>query len=81
MFGEEFGLDYFQQRHTDLIRAAEHHRLVRSLEAAQQVRSQTTAPTRRILAAAGMQLVRMGNRMQEAAGDAMPAPITRRRTL
>jgi hypothetical protein len=80
MFGEEFGLDYFQQRHTDLIRAADHHRLVRSLEAAQQVQAQTT-PRRRILAAAGMQLVRVGNRMQQAAGDAMPAPMTGRRTL
>jgi hypothetical protein len=81
MFGEEFGLDYFQQRHTALIEAAEHYRLVQSLGAAQQDQLQAPAPRRRVLAVAGMQLVRVGNWMQEAAGNPMPTPNVGRRTL
>ena len=69
MFGEEFGLDYYQQRHTQLLQEVEQERLIRCLEAgrrAERGRAQRAALHWRMLAATGGQLVRLGNRMQQA---------------
>jgi hypothetical protein len=73
MFGENFGMDYYQQRHVELVQEAERARLVRFLEASR--RTQRSARARSglhqwALAAAGCQLVRLGQRMQQAAHTA-----------
>ena len=68
MFGEEFGLDYYRQRHAELVWSAERARLVRCLEASRRTerrQGQQTVLYRRMLAATGGQLVRLGNRLQQ----------------
>lgn len=73
MFGEEFGLDYYQQRHVKLVKEAEEARLVRRLEAmrrSERSSRQGAGLHRRVLAATGGQLVRLGRYMQQAAGGA-----------
>ena len=70
MFGEEFGLDYYKQRHEERLQSAERARLVRCLEANHRSdwrEQQPATLSMRALAAAGGQLVRLGNRMQRAA--------------
>jgi hypothetical protein len=68
MFGENFGFDYYQQRHAELVEAAERARLVHCLEAARRAEEcerRRAALYRRMLAATGGQLVRLGTRMQQ----------------
>ena len=69
MFGETFGLDYHQQRHGELVQAAERERLVRCLAASRRAEGRGQQPMglpRRALVAAGGQLVRLGTRLQGA---------------
>ena len=68
MFGEEFGLDYYQQRHAQLMQEVEQERLIRCLETcrrAEQGRMPQVGLHRRMLAVTGGQLVRLGNRLQQ----------------
>jgi hypothetical protein len=70
MFGENLGLDYYQQRHTELMQESERARLVQQIEAsrrAAQGAGRQAGLHRRALAAAGDQLVRLGSRLQQAA--------------
>ncbi len=69
MFGEEFGYAYAVQRHTELVQAAEHERLVRSLEALGRTRRGERTLHKRLLAATGERLVVMGCRLQQAAAQ------------
>jgi hypothetical protein len=69
MFGEEFGLDYYQQRHAQLLQEVEQERLIRCLAASRRAERNWTQQTglhKRALAAVGGQLVRLGQRMQQA---------------
>lgn len=70
MFGEHFGLDYHRQRHVELVQAAERARLVRCLEAGHSSGRRRTwqgGLHKQVLAAAGGQLIRLGQFMQQAA--------------
>ena len=70
MFGENFGLDYYRQRHKELVQASERAQLIRCLEAnrrAEQAGQHQVGLHKRALAVAGVQLVRLGNRLQQAA--------------
>jgi hypothetical protein len=67
MFGEEFGFDYFQQRHTELVQAAERARLVHCLEEAQRASRMRTPLGKRVLGATGDRLVSLGSKLQEVA--------------
>ena len=68
MFGEEFGLDYYRQRHARLLQEVEQEHLIRCLEAhrrEEQGRRRQAVLHRRMLAATGGQLVRLGNHLQQ----------------
>ena len=70
MFGEEFGLDYYQQRHAQLMQEVEQARLIRCLEIyrrAEQGQMHQAGLHRRVLAVTGGQPVRLGHRLQQAA--------------
>jgi hypothetical protein len=69
MFGEEFGLDYANTRHAELVQAAEHERLIRSLEQAKRAGQNERSLGKRVLAATGDRLVAMGCRLQQAAAQ------------
>ena len=78
MFGENFGLDYYRQRHAELVQRAERVQLIRCLEAmrrAEQGRLHRTALHRRVLAAAGGQLVRLGNHLQGTGAGELQRPV------
>ena len=69
MFGENLGLDYYRQRHAELVQRAERAQLIRCLEVvrrAERGQLRRSAPHRRALAVMGGQLVRLGNHMQGA---------------
>ena len=75
MFGEDFGLDYYRQRHAELVQKAERAQLVRCLEAVQRAERGQMPPVglhRKMLAATGGQLVRLGNRLQQVAVAGIP---------
>jgi hypothetical protein len=70
MFGEEFGFDYAYQRHAELVRAAEHQRLIRHLEEIKRAEQKERPLRKRVLAATGDRLVAVGCRLQQAAAQA-----------
>lgn len=65
MIGDEFGYDYIEQRHAELLQAAEKARLIHSI---QQVRKteQGRSPWRmRLLSGIGQGLITVGTRLQQ----------------
>jgi hypothetical protein len=66
MFGEEFGFDYFQQRHSERLQAAERARLVRAVEAAERALCPPRPWAKRVLALTGTSLIWAGSRLRQA---------------
>jgi hypothetical protein len=69
MFGDEFGYTYHEQRHAELVKAAERARLIQCLEAARRAEQRRPPLGRRVLAATGNRLVSVGSRLQQAAAQ------------
>jgi hypothetical protein len=69
MFGDEFGFDYFQQRHTELLQAVERVRLIQCLEKVKRAEQRRLSLGKRVLAAIGNGLVLVGSRLQQAAAQ------------
>ena len=70
MPGDTFGWAYYRQRHKELVQAPERAQLIRRIEAnrrAEQAGQHQAGLHKRALAVAGVQLVRLGNRLQQAA--------------
>ncbi len=69
MFGDEFGYAYYEQRHIELVKAAERARLIQCLEEIKRVEQRRLSLSKRVLAATGNRLVSVGSRMQQAAAQ------------
>jgi hypothetical protein len=69
MFGDEFGYAYHQQRHAELVQAAERARLIQCLEAVRRAEQRRLSLGKRVLAATGSGLVSIGSRLQQAAAQ------------
>ena len=67
MFGDVYGYEYAMLRHAELVKAAEHERLAQRLEEAARAARGGRPLGKRILVAAGEQLVVVGCRLQQAA--------------
>jgi hypothetical protein len=69
VFGNEFGHDYFEQRHAELLQTAEKARLIRSLEQARRAEQVRSPWRKRVLAGVGHGLVTVGTRLQQVAAN------------
>lgn len=67
MFGDVYGYEYAVLRHAELVKAAEDERLARRIEEVARAERGERPLGKRILVAAGEQLVVMGCRLQQAA--------------
>jgi hypothetical protein len=67
MFGDEFGYAYFEQRHAELVRAAERERLIQCLQQVKRAEQRRLSLGKRVLAATGDRLVSVGSRLQQVA--------------
>ena len=69
MFGDVYGYEYAVLRHAELVKAAEYERLAHRIEEAARAEHGVRPLGKRILVAAGEQLVVMGCRLQQAAAQ------------
>ena len=69
MFGDEFNFALSQQRHTELLQAAERARLIECLEEVKRAEQRRLSSGKRFLAAIGNRLVSVGSRLQQAAAQ------------
>ena len=69
MFGDEFGYAYYEQRHAELVKAAERARLIHCLEEVKRAEQRRLSLGKRVLAATGNRLVSVGCRLQQAAAQ------------
>ena len=67
MFGDVYGYEYAMLRHAELVKAAEYERLAQRIEETARTERGGRPLGKRILVAAGEQLVVMGCRLQQAA--------------
>ena len=67
MFGDVYGYEYAVLRHAELVKEAEYKRLAQRIEEAARAERSARPLGKRILVAAGEQLVVMGCRLQQAA--------------
>ena len=65
MIGDQFGYDYFEQRHAELLQAAEKARLIRSIEQARKAEQGQSPWRKRVLSGIGQGLVTVGTRLQQ----------------
>jgi hypothetical protein len=69
MFGNEFGYAYYEQRHAEMVKAAERARLIQCLEGVKRAEQPRLSLGKRVLVATGHRLVSVGCRLQQAAAQ------------
>jgi hypothetical protein len=66
VIGDEFGYDYIEQRHAELLQAAEKARLIRSIQQMRKAEQEESPWRKRLLIGIGQGLVTVGTRLQQA---------------
>jgi len=67
MYGDVYGYEYAMLRHAELVKTAENERLAQRIEDAARAARGERPLGKRLLVAAGEQLVMVGCRLQQAA--------------
>jgi len=65
VIGDEFGFDYIEQRHGELLQAAEKARLIRSIQQVRKAEQGESPWRKRLLSGIGQGLVTVGTRLQQ----------------
>ena len=65
MIGDEFGYDYIERRHAELLQAAEKARLIHSIQQVRKTEQGGSPWRKRLLSGIGQGLITVGTRLQQ----------------